>query len=157
MKEIRELNMLALDITLSGVAENDPSRGGVPEGSDGTAEYAARERLIWQAAGCAASAGYRVGVKIDPAQPDWPVLYIDLPDGQVSWHMAAYPGEYDGHTTAEKYDRIKAFSGRVDRFRFRREGSREDRHADLDVRASSDPDWVPGFGPVPGSSLGDLG
>ena len=30
-------------------------------------------------------------------------------------------------------------------------------HVDLDSRAATDPDWVPGFGPVPGSSLEDLG
>jgi hypothetical protein len=38
---------------------------------------------------------------------DWPVLYIDLPSGQVSWHMPAYRGRWDGHSTEAKYDRIR--------------------------------------------------
>jgi hypothetical protein len=44
-------------------------------------------------------------------------VYIDLPTGQASWHyhdreahlfshLPAYSGEWDGHSTADKYDRI---------------------------------------------------
>ena len=53
----------------------------------------------------------------DPAEPDWPVLFITLPTGQASWHIS--PGdvdlfghvqvggaEWDGHDTAEKYRRL---------------------------------------------------
>jgi len=44
------------------------------------------------------------GWKIDPEQPHYPwVLYVDLPTGQVSFHMRErianqpdYPGEWDG-------------------------------------------------------------
>jgi len=46
-------------------------------------------------------------------------VYIDLPTGQVSWHyhdshaylfegLPPYPGEWDGHDTAEKYRRLNA-------------------------------------------------
>lgn len=46
-------------------------------------------------------------------------VYIDLPTGQVSWHyhdrdahlfadLPAYSGEWDGHTTEEKYRRLAA-------------------------------------------------
>jgi len=46
-------------------------------------------------------------------------VYIDLPVGQVSWHyhdthadlfdgLPPYAGEWDGHTTAEKYRRLAA-------------------------------------------------
>lgn len=39
---------------------------------------------------------------------------IELPDGaQVSWHMPQHPHEFDGHTTAEKYERIHAFQRQV--------------------------------------------
>ncbi|WP_055563643.1 hypothetical protein [Streptomyces atriruber] len=61
----------------------------------------------------------------DPEEPDWAVLFITLPTGQASWHIAAddlslfhhvdlddanTPGapEWDGHSTAEKYERIAA-------------------------------------------------
>lgn len=51
-------------------------------------------------------------------------VYIDLPTGQVSWHyhdreaslfdgLPAYAKEWDGHSTAEKYDRLaKLWNGR---------------------------------------------
>lgn len=58
-------------------------------------------------------------VNTDPAEPDWPVLYVQLPTGQASWHFS--PADralldgitvggpaWDGHTTEEKYERIAA-------------------------------------------------
>lgn len=61
----------------------------------------------------------------DSAEPDWPVIYIDTKFGQLSWHLAPddlqlFPHvliagrhipshlapEWDGHSTAEKYDRL---------------------------------------------------
>ncbi|MDE2102557.1 MAG: hypothetical protein KGL39_35245 [Patescibacteria group bacterium] len=58
-------------------------------------------------------------VGTDAEEPDWPVLYISLPTGQVSWHFSAADanlldgiprgdGVWDGHTTAEKYARLAA-------------------------------------------------
>jgi hypothetical protein len=59
-----------------------------------------------------------VGAKFDD---EWQtVLFIDLPTGQVSWHLherelvnfpdvGVYDGEWDGHTTEEKYERVKKF------------------------------------------------
>lgn len=55
----------------------------------------------------------------DPLHPDWAVLYIETPEGQLSWHISAhdlreygaikvvpdYP--WDGHTTPEKYRRLR--------------------------------------------------
>lgn len=50
--------------------------------------------------------------------PEWHgCVYIDLPTGQVSWHyhdsqehlfkhLPPYQGEWDGHTTDEKYQRV---------------------------------------------------
>ena len=64
------------------------------------------------------------GIAVDPNEPDWPVLYIDLPDGQVSWHfqrsealellagIPKYDGEWDGHSTEEKYARLQALAPR---------------------------------------------
>jgi hypothetical protein len=39
---------------------------------------------VQAAAVMAVKLGYRVGVKDDP---EWPILYIDLPTGQVFWHL----------------------------------------------------------------------
>jgi hypothetical protein len=53
----------------------------------------------------------------DPDNPGWPVIFIGLPTGQVSWHInpadldlfahvPARTAHWDGHTTAEKYQRL---------------------------------------------------
>lgn len=58
----------------------------------------------------------------DPSEPDWGVLYIDTPEGQLSWHIS--PDDmylfigipvvndfmWDGHTTEEKYERLRRLS-----------------------------------------------
>lgn len=55
----------------------------------------------------------------DPEEPDWPVLFVDLPSGQVSWHIAPDDldlfghvrlgsAAWDGHSTQEKYARLDA-------------------------------------------------
>lgn len=52
-------------------------------------------------------------------------VYIDLPTGQASWHyhdshahlfahLPPYAGHWDGHTTDEKYERLRALSNRRD-------------------------------------------
>lgn len=53
--------------------------------------------------------GWNCGIKIDPKEPDWPVVFVELPTGQVSWHLEQYKGEWDGHTTEQKYDRVNFF------------------------------------------------
>jgi hypothetical protein len=58
----------------------------------------------------------------DVDEEGWQILYLDLPTGQASWHIAPRDGDllghlavapaddpraqWDGHTTAEKYGRI---------------------------------------------------
>lgn len=56
----------------------------------------------------------------DPGAPGWPVLTLELPSGQVSWHIAPDDVElfshvrptteadraWDGHSTGEKYRRV---------------------------------------------------
>ena len=59
---------------------------------------------------------YRVGVKDE--KTDWPILYVDLPTGQVSWHipkkelmgdLPIYEGKWDGHDLETKRNRLKAY------------------------------------------------
>lgn len=61
----------------------------------------------------------------DPAEPGWAVVTIETPAGQLSWHIA--PGDlplfehvqptsrisrgWDGHTTDEKYERVRRLTG----------------------------------------------
>jgi hypothetical protein len=74
-------------------------------------EYELRYTLVMDAMAAARHAGYAVGIRVDQEYPEWPVVYIQLPTGQVSWHMPEHPWEWDGHTTPEKFDRIAAFRG----------------------------------------------
>jgi len=83
-----------------------------------TEVYADRNRVVQLAAMLAEKLGYRVGLRVDPDEPDWPVLFLDLPTGQISWHLSpgdAYPvwdlyeGEWDGHTNEDKAERIYRF------------------------------------------------
>jgi hypothetical protein len=80
--------------------------------------YFDRNQAVQALGRLAQSMGYNVGLLDDPEEPGWPVLVIDLPTGQVSWHLPAdevlgvwgrYDGEWDGHTTGEKRERIRKF------------------------------------------------
>lgn len=71
--------------------------------------YVIRYGLVWQALALAVECGIAAGVRIDPAEPEWPVVYIDLPTGQTSWHMPQFANEWDGHDTTEKYRRVREF------------------------------------------------
>lgn len=72
-------------------------------------DYQTRYVLVFQAVPLALQCGYAAGIRIDPAEPEWPVVYIELPTGQVSWHMPQFDPAFDGHTTDEKFARIRAY------------------------------------------------
>lgn len=76
-------------------------------------DYDARYPLVFRAVALALAAGYAAGIRIDQADPEWPVVYIELPTGSVSWHVPQHPVPWDGHTTEEKYRRIREFVGSV--------------------------------------------
>jgi hypothetical protein len=72
-------------------------------------KYEARYALIFHAISTALRAGLRAGVRFDSREPDWPIAFIELPSGQVSWHLPQHARAWDGHTTAEKYSRCRRF------------------------------------------------
>lgn len=87
------------------------------------AVYLERNQVVAGLAALALRLGYRAGVAqtiIEGWDPEWHgAVYIDLPTGQVSWHfhrdhawlysfLPPYPGQWDGHNTAEKYRRVLA-------------------------------------------------
>lgn len=72
--------------------------------------YAKRAKLVFAALVIALEIGYKAGIRIDPEHPTWPVVFIELPTGQVSWHMAEHDHPWDEHTTEEKYQRCAAFA-----------------------------------------------
>lgn len=59
----------------------------------------------------------------DPNWPEWSVVIIDTPTGQMSWHVAPTDldlfrhvatstiNTWDGHTTEEKYERLRRLIG----------------------------------------------
>jgi len=85
--------------------------------------YVERAWCVIAFARAAQAGGCLVGFQLDVslAEPHlWPVLFVDLPTGQVSWHLSPrdrqdasdigeYPGAWDGHTTEEKYRRLNAW------------------------------------------------
>lgn len=71
--------------------------------------YDTRYALITAALVVAAILRYPYGVRIDPENPEWAVVFIELPTGQVSWHLPQHIHPWDGHTTAEKFQRIAAY------------------------------------------------
>lgn len=84
------------------------------------AAYAERDKCLVLMALMSQRLGLNVGMGIDPkaSSDEWEsVLFIDLPAGQVSWHIhesethwfyfvGAYDGIWDEHTTDEKYQRV---------------------------------------------------
>lgn len=72
-------------------------------------DYARRNRKIIAALAVATMYGMPAGFRIDPANPEWPVAYIETPHGQVSWHLPQHSIEWDGHTFDEKQARLAAW------------------------------------------------
>lgn len=61
---------------------------------------------------------YPAHLQADPAEPDWPLLVLELPTGSATWHIADSDLDlfghvrtdrftpWDGHSTEEKYRRL---------------------------------------------------
>lgn len=86
--------------------------------------YAERNAVVLAFAQAAAEAGpgWAMGVLSDPEEPEWPVVVIETPAGQMSWHVprdelpehwreGRHSRDWDGHTTREKYDRLERLLG----------------------------------------------
>ena len=77
--------------------------------------YFDRNQAVMAFAAVCMGYAFPVGIKDDP---EWPILFIKLPQGQVSWHIPkaeligdwpAFEGEWDGHTLEQKRERITEF------------------------------------------------
>ena len=83
-----------LDVILQAEAAND---------------YDYRNLLVYEAMTLALRMDLKAGIRIDLAEPDWPVAYIELPTGQITYHLPRHDTPWDGHTTEEKNRRIRKF------------------------------------------------
>lgn len=70
-------------------------------------DYKQRNWYVLDVLRLANQIGIVAGIRIDPEDPAWPVVYMELPTGQVSWHIPQHQVPWDGHTTKEKYERIR--------------------------------------------------
>lgn len=74
------------------------------------AAYKVRNFGIVSAVGMAMGLGMKAGFQGDPGDPARVIAYVELPGhGQVSWHLPAYAGTYDGHSTMQKYLRVAEY------------------------------------------------
>lgn len=81
--------------------------------------YTERNKVLSLCTAMALGLGFYAGIGLDKdGEPGWQhVVYIELPSGQVSWHvpdteiylfshLGEYVLPYDHHTTEEKYKRV---------------------------------------------------
>jgi hypothetical protein len=89
--------------------------------------YSERNQCVALIAKLAAAQGYAVGLgKHNPKDDNWAddwrnIVYIDLPAGQISWHIhdselplfdkvPAYLRAWDGHSTDEEHQRMQVYA-----------------------------------------------
>lgn len=96
---------------LTAIREVDPSRNGTANAPDAEARYRRRNALVYRLMAAALTLGWHAGIGFGEIEPGvtWPIVYVDLPAGQVSWHVVPYPQPWDGHTNDEKYQRCFAY------------------------------------------------
>lgn len=91
--------------------------------------YSERDTVVASLAWACKLLGWRVGLGRHVGEnwdEDWRnIVFIDLPTGQVSWHvhdsempmfdgLPPYCAPWDGHSTPEKYERLRRALGRTD-------------------------------------------
>jgi hypothetical protein len=87
--------------------------------------YRERNMCVMAFASLAARSGWKCGIGKHEGETwdeEWRnVIYVETPLGQVSWHihdgelpnfhfLGAYSSPWDGHSTEEKYERLKAMT-----------------------------------------------
>lgn len=72
-------------------------------------DYERRNKAVIAALFHAQAYGYAAGIRFDDDEPEYPVVFIELNTGQVSWHITQHVEAWDGHDTEEKYKRLHAY------------------------------------------------
>jgi hypothetical protein len=99
------------DVWIEARASVDlPTALGMIEKYDKAGNYEKRAVFVYHALALAARLGMECGIRYDSSEgAAWPVVSIVLPTGEVAWHCKATSKAYDGHSTEEKYERIRAY------------------------------------------------
>lgn len=105
---------------LERIQASDPSADGTEDRPDAEERYRARAATILRLVALAIEIGWPAGIGVDDMIDDgggpdelWPVAYVELPTGQVSWHLRPFEGEWDKHDTTEKYARCAAYAATI--------------------------------------------
>lgn len=77
--------------------------------ADAENRYDYRNILVYEAVALALRSNLKAGIRIDLKEPEWPVAYIELPTGQITYHLPQHGAPWDNHTTEIKNTRIKQF------------------------------------------------
>jgi hypothetical protein len=83
------------------------------QAADQKGHYNNRTFFTYQALAMAISCGYSAGIRIDSNEPEWPVAFIELPTGQISYHLEQHSTPWDSHTTEQKKLRILEYIANV--------------------------------------------
>jgi hypothetical protein len=77
--------------------------------ADKRGDYETRNREVYYALAMASILGYEVGFRIDAKEPEWPVAFIELPTGQISYHLPQHVNAWDEHDADEKNKRLMEY------------------------------------------------
>lgn len=85
--------------------------------------YFDRNQAVMAFARLAMEKKWKTGIRVDPEEPDWPILYVKTPQGQVSWHLPVseidlnewpvFGEEWDGHSLEDKRQRMAQLLGQT--------------------------------------------
>ncbi len=112
----QERSLTTVRESLAELAELDTRLDHRPEAGGGP-DWERRNELVMRVARAATLLGWPVGAGYDPDMPEYPdVIIVDLPTGQVSWHvpdvprrMPDHPSGWDGHTRSDRAERVTAW------------------------------------------------
>jgi len=77
-------------------------------------DYDYRFKLVIKALSLSKDLDYSCGFRLDPQEPEWPVVVIVLPNiGEVSFHMPPSGIKYDGSGQKEQKQRIYTFRSNI--------------------------------------------
>lgn len=75
-------------------------------------EYEARNTSVYGALWMARRLKIPCGIRIDLAEPEWPVAFLELPTGQISYHLPQHVIPWDGDKT-DKDKRINEYMSQM--------------------------------------------